>query len=389
MVCRCCGKRLEEGVSFCPRCGEYLRSELQQDYNTSIITSKKVEKKANGVFLYLVIIVLWIVGCYFVVRESQVDYYFVDEEKQEENSQDVNNQESNNAIKENNGVTSIVYNRKYLKQYSIKNEEDVYSLIIKDSVSQKNSCSDTIKAIENNIISNYGIVAVNLCEMDLSFALGVRDVVAYIYNTYPSARGYLTNLTLANLEENSTYMAAFMPIFTFATNNSGTGYPMGVKTQIILNAKYYLNVGKINNSVSYGVKSGYFPKNATKESTLIHEFGHYLSYIAMLNYYHSKKLNFIRVSDSNMLFTIYDDFNAGDFSKKIITEAHRRYTANGNVISFDEFRALISQYAVVRDGEGNYVYDETIAEAFHDVYLNGEAASKASLLIMDVLKGYL
>lgn len=394
MVCRGCGKKLGDGLSFCPRCGEYLRANQYGKVTISTINSSKKEKKANGVVLYLLIFILWAVGCYFVIRESQVDYYFIDEEDTKVEStggenNPVENDEPNNAIKEGNGITSIVYNRKYLKQFSIKNEDDVYSLIIKDSVGQKKSCSEKIRKIEDSIISNYGITAVNLCEIDEEFALEIKNIVGYIYDNYPSARGYLTNLTLANLEENTTYMAAFMPIFTFATSNTSTGYPMGIKTQIILNAKYYLNTVKLLNSVNYGVKSGYFPKNANRGSTLVHEFGHYISYVAMLNYYHSKKLNFIKVSDSNMLFTIYDDFNVGDFSKKIIMEAHKKYTENGNMISFDAFRGLISQYALAKDKEGNYIYDETIAEAFHDVYLNGSGASKASLLIMDVLNSYL
>ena len=58
-------------------------------------------------------------------------------------------------------------------------------------------------------------------------------------------------------------------------------------------------------------------------------------------------------------------------------------------MSFDEFRGSISKYAVAKDGEGNYIYDETIAEAFHDCYLNGDDAQLASKLIVSVLLSYL
>ena len=39
--------------------------------------------------------------------------------------------------------------------------------------------------------------------------------------------------------------------------------------------------------------------------------------------------------------------------------------------------------------DGNYIYDETISESFHDYYLNGNNASKASLEIVAVLKTHL
>ena len=50
------------------------------------------------------------------------------------------------------------------------------------------------------------------------------------------------------------------------------------------------------------------------------------------------------------------------------------------------FRSNISEYALAKDNEGNYIYDETIAEAFHDIYLNGNNANEESKYIVDVLK---
>jgi len=151
-----------------------------------------------------------------------------------------------------------------------------------------------------------------------------------------------------------------------------------------------LNIGKISNSVSYGVKTGYFPKNATPASTAAHEYGHYLSYVAMLNYYKQNDMIYIPQSKSNLMFTIYNDFNAGDFSKKLLEEAYIEYKRNyGNSLSFDEFRGSISTYAIAKDSDGNYIYDETIAEAFHDCYLNRNNAAPASIIIMRVLEKYL
>ena len=41
---------------------------------------------------------------------------------------------------------------------------------------------------------------------------------------------------------------------------------------------------------------------------------------------------------------------------------------------------------MAKDSNGKYIYDETIAEAFHDVYLNGERANIASIYIVHTLK---
>lgn len=288
------------------------------------------------------------------------------------------------------GVTAIVYDNQYLGQFTLKGLDDVYELIRVDSVKQKTNCPAKVVEVEEEIIDKYGIIAVNLCEIDEDFAIEIKNVIKYIYDYFPDARYYLTNLTLANVGEDSSFIAAFMPIFTFSTSNQNSGYPVATKTQIILNAKYFLNSAKLKNSVSYGAKSGYFPKNATRSSSVAHEFGHYLSYVALLNYYSTGKLNFVRASQTSVLYDVYDDFNAGNFSKLLLEEAYDIYKKNtGSVDSFYEFRASISKYAVAKDNNGYYIYDETIAEAFHDYYLNGANASPASLVIVDVLKSKL
>jgi len=288
-----------------------------------------------------------------------------------------------------NGVTSIVFDYQYFEQLTFNNINDVLRLIASDSNRQKGNCLPNIVAIENDIINKYGITAVNFCEMDLDFASELRDVVAYMYNNYPNARNYLTNITLANIE-NATYIAAFMPIFTFGTSKTNSKYPVAIKSQIILNAKYFLNNSKIKSSVNYGVKSGYFPPNATRSSTLAHEFGHYLSYVALCNHHKSGRIIFVKGSDANTMFDVYDDFNAGSFSFQMLQEAYNKYKATyRNDVTFTEFRESISGYAVAKDKSGSYIYDETIAEAFHDCYLNGSMAQPASKAIVEVLMSYL
>lgn len=363
------------------------------------VKDKKQRTDFFNVFAYGVVISLWIFAILLIVNGTRLDYYFhedeagivrekitttiVDDEMIKYNGVSKSGQSGNKSSE---GITSIVYDNQYMKQFTLSNNGDVIRLIATDSIKQKDKCPEKIVKLENEIIEKYGILAVNLCEMDEDFARELVGVVRYIYNEYPSARNYLTNLTLANVDKSQTYIAAFMPIFTFATSNTTSGYPVAVKTQILLNAKYFLDNSKINSTVKYGARSGYFPKNATRSSTVAHEFGHYLSYIALLNYHNSKQLNFVKSGGADTLYKVYDDFTAGDFSYNLLTEAYSLYKMERPNDSFEQFRKSISEYAVTRDNSGNYIYDETIAEAFHDVYLNRDEAALASKCIVKTLE---
>lgn len=358
-------------------------------------TRKSSGFSTGDIFYYMTIITIWVLVIGLIFNISGVDYYF------DENGNNVGDssysaddyaeyegvsKSGQNNIATSDGKTKIVYDNQYFKMFTLRSVNDVHNLIRSDSLKQKEGCPTNIINIENQIINNYGVVAVNLCEMDEEFANELKNVVAYIYQNYPSARNYLTNITLANVDNSSSFIAAFMPIFTFATSDTGSGYPVGSKTQIILNSQYFLNPNRIANSATYGSKTGYFPPNATRSSTVAHEFGHYLSYVALLNYYNSGKLNYVTTGQASTLYNVYDDFNNGNFSRILLEEAYDEYVkVYGNNLTFLGFRESISKYAVSKDNTGSYIYDETIAEAFHDCYLNGSNAKPASRMIMKVL----
>ena len=276
---------------------------------------------------------------------------------------------------------------------SVNNSDDGRTLIIKDSSNQKSKCENTnVKKIETDIEKKYGIVAVNLCEIDEDFASEIEKVIEAIYNEFPNIKGYLTNLTLINAPEYSNYIASFVSAKLFAKSNTRNTYPNVYKMSIFLNASYFLNEEYFEASIQDSLSYGYFPKNATKTSIIAHEFGHYLSFLAQLKT--TSKLNDLvlltknNYSDYSKLIT---DSNEGNFSKKIINEAYENYKKTNNIQynSVDRFRATISEYAVVMDLSGKYIYDETIAEAFHDYYINRDNAKPASKEIVKVLKKYL
>lgn len=107
----------------------------------------------------------------------------------------------------------------------------------------------------------------------------------------------------------------------------------------------------------------------------------------MMKYY---QINSILLIDNDKISTFYDliaDFEKGKYSLTMITEAYEKYKRDTNTtLSLDEWRGTISNYAVTKNNNGGYIYDETIAESFHDVYLNGENASDASKYIVNILK---
>jgi hypothetical protein len=115
-----------------------------------------------------------------------------------------------------------------------------------------------------------------------------------------------------------------------------------------------------------------------------------LSFIAGLKKYGKDSVLLIDEYSTEQLYEVSEDYAEGDYSLEMIKEAHKKYCQDTNTnIPIDEWRAKISDYAVAKDNNGDYIYDETIAEAFHDVYLNGDNANDVSKYVVSVLKSKL
>jgi len=386
MFCSRCGQPLNGNI-VCPNCGQNnISNEKFQDTEHYILTEKFDSTFKSQIIIAVCIScsIIIIAFVYLTLTSDSNKVYFSDDNNVNEYNKDQKKDDVSKTI----GVTSISHDNSYTI-YVPTTESVVLDKIKEDSVSQKDSCSSKIIEIERKIIANYKIPAVNLCELDVDFALELEKVVGYIYNNYPTARGYLTNLSLGNIDNNSSTIAFFqwVSLFTVSTEDNLLGY----KTRIILNSAYYLNEARFESAISNSVLSGHFPQNATKYSPLAHEFGHYLSFIAVNKYYSTSPRS---VYDSTNLYAPYmlalNDYTDGTLSKKMLDEAYQNYKQKSNTtLTFDEFRATISGYAMAKDDKGEYIYDETIAEAFHDVYLNGDNAVDASKEIVSVLEKYL
>ena len=395
MFCNKCGNKVDPNQQYCNKCGNKLIDNKFQekiDYNKiSYSNNSNINnnKSLTIIFIIMIITAIIIVGIviYFIFYNNINAYYFNNEVANNETEQTATN---NNAQTKGKYKTDIITDNVYYG-ITVNSVKDANNLIIQDSVNQKKSdYSDEIIQIENSIIENYKITAVNLKEMDVEFAKELENVINKIYDDYPNARGYLTNLTLTNLNMSEMgTIALFRPVFMFGKSNTDTTRPWVIKTQIELNSSYFLNPERIESAVETSSKSGHFPPNATKYSPVAHELGHYLSFIALLNNYDVDSILIIKDNQQDIFYKLISDFDKGVFSKKMLDEAYQNYVKDNGNINFDEWRGQISEYALAKDDSGEYIYDETIAEAFHDVYLNGEDANPVSKYIVEVLKKYI
>ena len=396
MFCNKCGNEVNQNQVFCNKCGNrliYNAQNFNQD-NTNNNTSVNNSNNIIIPILIAIIIILLIIGLgvFVINNNSKNNYYFSESNIENTNINDNTPEQTttDSGAKKGRYNTAIITDNVY-SGISVNNLSDAKELINQDSINQKKSdYPKEIIDIENEIINRYSITAVNLKEMDVKFAKELEGVIKIIYDEFPGARGYLTNLTLTNLDMSQAgVIAIFMPIFKFGTSDTSSTRPWVIKTQIQLNAKYFLNPERIDVAVETSSKAGHFPPNATKNSPVAHELGHYLSFIALMNHYSTNSILVIEDNQLQNYYDIYRDFGNGVFSKQMLDEAYQNYLLSNSNIGFDDWRGQISEYALAKDTSGNYIYDESIAEAFHDVYLNGDNANIASKYIVEVLKKYI
>jgi len=388
MICQKCGNYVPDNYNQCMYCGNILYTQplYKNDYN----------KKKSNIQIYIICILSIFVCLIFSLALGtfaknilEANIFFEDEvENVNKNDQSENIDEV--IVKKDTNKSNLSYSTKvkhdnYYFNQNIVNEEEAKELIIKDSINQKSSDYDKeLLAIENRIINNYKITAVNMEGIDIELAKEIEDVVGYIYNKYPTARKYLTNLTLTNTTIREGYIAVFIGVSPFAETVDNMSVN---KTIIGLNSRYFLDAARLENSTKEAAKVGHFPKNANSSSTVSHEFGHYLSFLTTMNKYDMESVLLVDDNDYIKLYKLIQDWNKGENSLKIIEEAYANYKKKYDEnITFLEFRSSISQYAVAKDNDGNYIYDETISEAFHDCYLNGDNAAKASREVVSVLE---
>jgi len=409
MYCNKCGKKLEPNSKICNYCGNILDSQNENKSNASEREiknqSKKTKSKFSNLKLFFLgsglgLIVVVVMFAVLINNTSIEDYYISTDEKEvsKKNIEDENNKKgdyenskssSSKTSKKTNSKnkTEIETETQYTFEYDRDiSEEIAKELIVEDSEKQKKKNSEEITEVENKFVNKYAITAANLLEMNPEFADGLTGVFKKIYKEYPEVKGYLTNITLWNSDDRAT-IAAYQPLFPFALADTYTSLPIIYKMRILLNARYFLREDRLEKVISKNEKAGWFPENCDQYSPVSHELGHYISFLALMKEYNIDSVLMATEDNYEVILNIVEDFSEGEFSLQIIKEAYENYQKDyqGDE-DIDEWRGNISGYATAKNNEGEYIYDETIAEAFHDVYLNGEEADIASKYIVEVLK---
>ena len=272
----------------------------------------------------------------------------------------------------------------------INNYDEALNLIIEDLDNQSWKCSHEIETsqYEYEIQNKLSIPIVSFCDATDNISKKITSVIEEMYNLFPNISGALTNISITNASTNKEYIARFQPMFQFVnTNEDITKYNKVNKTQILLNSYYFLNEDIMNEPISSVVGSDWYVNDATWESTIAHELGHYISFTMFLRQNNLNNITFVTEENEEKINNVMNDFDTGEFSLSIIYKALENYNNKYNLnLNIEHFALTISKYAGVKDKNDNLIADETIAEAIHDYYLHKENMKNSSYEIIQIIK---
>lgn len=289
--------------------------------------------------------------------------------------------------------TSIIKTDNTYKDKAVNSYDEAVELIKEDLDSQHWKCSHEMETFmyQRNIEDVTAIPVVSFCDVSDSEAQKLTEVIKKMYSLFPNMSGALTNISITNATTNSEYIARFQPMFQFVNaNNDISTYNKVNKTQILLNSYYFLNDDIMNDPVSSVVGEDWYVKDATWESTIAHELGHYISFTAFLRQNDLSNITFVTADNEQTINNAMSQFDSGAFSMMILNQALNNYNSKYNTnLDVNSFALTISKYAGAKDKNGKLIADETIAEAIHDYYLHGYNCSKSSYEIVSIIKSKL
>ena len=162
------------------------------------------------------------------------------------------------------------------------------------------------------------------------------------------------------------------------------------KTQILLNSYYFINDDTLSKPLTSTVEKNWYVNDATWESTIAHEFGHYISFLTLLRESNFENITFVSKNNINKINEILNNYGNENHSIMIINKALDNYNKKYNTsLSINDFASSISKYAATFDKSNRLIADETIAEAIHDYYLHGDNMQSESKEIVNVIKAML
>lgn len=285
--------------------------------------------------------------------------------------------------------TSLIVNNNQYNKIIINNIEQANKQIKKDTEDQKWKCKNNIDVyyIEQKLSTTYQITSVNFCDISTIEATKINKIIEKFFMLFPETKGYLNHIAITNPNNKEDYIAYFQPIYQFVNSNEDiSNYNKVNKTQILLNSYYFLNETILSSNIEDIVGEDWYVKDVTWESLIVHELGHYITFVALLKENNIDNITLITKENEFQFNYILNDINSGNFSKQLVNEALENYHTKYNNIDIENFTLSISKYAGSKNESGELIYDEAIAEAVHDYYLHGEKAKVNSLEIISVLK---
>lgn len=281
--------------------------------------------------------------------------------------------------------TSNTYNKKIVNSY-----DEAIKLIVEDITRQSWKCGHEIETsqYENEIQNKTSIPIISLCDANDSVSKKIISVVGEIYDLFPNISGALTNISITNASTNKEYIARFQPMFQFINADEDiTKYNKVNKTQILLNSYYFLNEDIMSVPISNIVGNNWYVNDATWESTIAHELGHYISFTIFLRQNNLNNITFVTEENEEVINNLMNTFYNGEFSLSILNDALENYNNKYNLnLNVEQFALTISKYASAKDKNGNLIADETIAEAVHDYYLHKDNMKSSSYEIINIIK---
>ena len=382
---KCDATDIEKDDNFCYKCGQWTTvgyTFLKDEENIDKISSGTVFKQKGRLIVLGSLLAISFIAFFVMlaVRGNDLFKPFFYIKKQMLN------------YKYGYNTTLLKTDNKYSGK-TVKNYEDAISLIKKDFSDQEVFCfnKDEVNILVDILEEEYEIPSISFCDMNVKEATNIKNVLDNMYLLFPGVKGALTNITITNADKSDKYVARFQPMYQFVNINENIKkYNKVNKTQILLNSYYFLNENTLNKSVESVVGDNWYVKDATWESTIAHEFGHYISFYTLLKKNNIDNITFINNENYYLVDDIIKEFNSGSYSLGIVNEALNNYNNKYDKnLSLDEFASSISKYAGSKDKNGNLIADETIAEAIHDYYLHGDNMNLCSKEILSIINAKL
>lgn len=382
MKCNKCNAEIERDDNFCWECGHWTTigysyfkqnpNQIKNFANGSVI--KQHSKLGLMVILLGLVIILFSIMVVIQGRDMFRPYVYLKKQIM--------------SLLYGYNISLISTNNQY-NGIIINSIDDAYRIIEKDFSEQQWQCRNDLQVylLEKEISQKYKIPSINFCDISFEEANKIRYVIDNIYTLFPNIEGYLTNITITNTKELSEYVAYFQPIYQFVNIDDDINKVNKVnKTQILLNSYYFLNDRILNTSITDSISSNWYVNDASWESTIAHEFGHYITFVLLLKEYNIDNITLVTRDNYKQFNDIIKISNDGSFSTSIVDRALYNYNNKYNLnYDIETFAKSISEYASSRDREGYLLVDETIAEAVHDYYLHKNNASLASMEIINIL----